>query len=227
MTTLHSGGKFNSGAYQTSGGLHGVGVSVVNALSERLEVEVARAQTLYRQVFDAARPIGKLETIGRVANRRGTKVRFKADPQIFAKTPASARRACSRWRGEGLLFGGVEIRWKCAENQLDPAGKTPKEAVFHFPGGLKDYLAADIEGKELVAEPFFVGRVEKPERHGSVEWAVAWLAQDDGFIHSYCNTIPTPDGGTHESGLPPRFVAGVEGPCRAHRPRQARQRHHH
>ena len=202
MTTLHSGGKFDSGAYQTSGGLHGVGVSVVNALSERLEVEVARAQTLYRQVFERGAPIGKLETIGRVANRRGTKVRFKADPQIFRENARfSPARLFKMARAKAYLFGGVEIRWKCAENQLDPTGKTPKEAVFHFPGGLKDYLAADIEGKELVAEPFFVGRVEKPERHGSVEWAVAWLAQDDGFIHSYCNTIPTPDGGTHEAGL--------------------------
>jgi len=202
MTTLHSGGKFDSGAYQTSGGLHGVGVSVVNALSERLEVEVARAQTLYRQVFERGFPVGPLETVGRVANRRGTKLRFKADPQIFRENARfSPARLFKMARAKAYLFGGVEIRWKCAENQLDAAGKTPKEAVFHFPGGLKDYLAADIEGKELVAEPFFVGRVEKPERHGSVEWAIAWLAQDDGFIHSYCNTIPTPDGGTHESGL--------------------------
>ncbi|MGO9428598.1 DNA topoisomerase IV subunit B [Rhodoblastus sp.] len=202
MTTLHSGGKFDSGAYQTSGGLHGVGVSVVNALSERLEVEVARAQTLYRQVFERGAPLGKLETVGRVTNRRGTRVRFKADPQIFKENARfSPARLFKMARAKAYLFGGVEIRWKCAQNWLDSAGKTPAEAVFHFPGGLKDYLAADIEGKELVAEPFFTGRVEKAERHGSLEWAVTWLAQDDGFVHSYCNTIPTPDGGTHESGL--------------------------
>jgi topoisomerase-4 subunit B len=202
MTTLHAGGKFDSGAYQTSGGLHGVGVSVVNALSERLEVEVARAQTLYRQAFERGVPVGGLETVGRVANRRGTRVRFRPDPQIFRENSRfSAARLFKMARAKAYLFGGVEIRWKCAPNQLDSAGKTPQEAVFHFPGGLKDYLAADIEGKDLVAETFFVGRVEKPERHGSVEWAVAWLAEEDGFVHSYCNTIPTPDGGTHESGL--------------------------
>ena len=202
LTTLHSGGKFDSGAYQTSGGLHGVGVSVVNALSERLEVEVARNQTLYRQTFERGAPLGKLETVGRVTNRRGTKLRFKADPQIFKENARfSPARLFKMARAKAYLFGGVEIRWKCAQSLLDSAGKTPAEAVFHFPGGLKDYLAADIAGKSLVAEQFFTGRVDKAERHGSLEWAVAWLAHDDGFVHSYCNTIPTPDGGTHESGL--------------------------
>jgi topoisomerase-4 subunit B len=202
MCTLHAGGKFDSGAYQTSGGLHGVGVSVVNALSERLEVEVARAQTLYRQCFERGAPQGPLEVVGKVANRRGTRVRFRADPLIFRETARfSAARLFKMARAKAYLFGGVEIRWKCAPSLLDPNGKTPAEAVFHFPGGLKDYLAAELEGKTLVAEPFFVGRIERPERHGSLEWAVTWLAHDDGFVHSYCNTIPTPDGGTHESGL--------------------------
>ncbi len=211
MTTLHSGGKFDSGAYQTSGGLHGVGVSVVNALSERLEVEVARGQTLYRQIFSRGIPLGGLETIGRAPNRRGTKVRFKADPEIFReKSVFSPARIFRMARAKAYLFGGVEIRWKCAESLLDPNGKTPPEAVFHFPGGLKDYLAADIEGKALVAEQFFTGRIEKPERHGSLEWAVAWLAEDDGSIHSYCNTIPTPDGGTHESGLRLALLRGLK-----------------
>ncbi|HUO53235.1 MAG TPA: DNA topoisomerase IV subunit B [Rhodoblastus sp.] len=211
MTTLHAGGKFDSGAYQTSGGLHGVGVSVVNALAERLEVEVARGQTLYRQVFSRGQPLTGLETIGRAPNRRGTKVRFKADPQIFReKSIFSPARIFKMARAKAYLFGGVEIRWKCPEALLDPNGKTPPEAVFHFPGGLKDYLAADIEGKELVAEQFFTGKVEKPERHGSLEWAVAWLAQDDGAVHSYCNTIPTPDGGTHESGLRLALLRGLK-----------------
>lgn len=211
MTTLHAGGKFDSGAYQTSGGLHGVGVSVVNALAERLEVEVARAQTLYRQIFSRGVPLGRLETVGRAPNRRGTKVRFKADPDIFReKSTFSPARIFKMARAKAYLFGGVEIRWKCAESLLDPNGKTPPEAVFHFPGGLKDYLAADIEGKALVAEQFFTGRVEKQERHGSLEWAVAWLAEDDGSIHSYCNTIPTPDGGTHESGLRLALLRGLK-----------------
>jgi topoisomerase IV subunit B len=211
MTTLHAGGKFDSGAYQTSGGLHGVGVSVVNALSEHLEVEVARGQNLYRQVFSRGAPVTGLEALGRVANRRGTKVRFKADPQIFRETTKfSPARIFKMARAKAYLFGGVEIRWKCAPSLLDPNGKTPAEAVFHFPGGLKDYLAADIEGKELVAEQFFVGRIDKAERHGSLEWAVCWLAQDDGFVHSYCNTIPTPDGGAHESGLRLALLRGLK-----------------
>jgi topoisomerase-4 subunit B len=211
MTTLHAGGKFDSGAYQTSGGLHGVGVSVVNALAERLEVEVARGQTLYRQIFSRGAPLAGLESLGRVTNRRGTKVRFKADPEIFReRSTFSPARLFKMARAKAYLFGGVEIRWKCPETLIDPNGKTPAEAVFHFPGGLKDYLAADIEGKDLVAEQFFNGRIEKPERHGSLEWAIAWLAQDDGFVHSYCNTIPTPDGGAHESGLRLALLRGLK-----------------
>ena len=202
MTVLHAGGKFDSGAYQTSGGLHGVGVSVVNALSERLEVEVARGQVLYRQAFERGDPVTKLETVGKAPNRRGTKIRFKPDASIFAKgahfRPARMFRMA---RSKAYLFGGVEIRWHCDPTLLEAGSNIPAEAVFRFPGGLKDYLAQDIEGKEPVVDASFTGKVEKPGGHGSVEWAIAWLADDDGFVHSYCNTIPTPDGGTHESGL--------------------------
>ncbi len=211
MTTLHAGGKFDSGAYQTSGGLHGVGVSVVNALSERLEVEVARGQMLYRQVFERGVPTGKLEQLGKIANRRGTKVRFKPDEQIFGKgakfRPARLFRMA---RAKAYLFGGVEIRWHCAPQLLDAASDIPAEAVFHFPGGLKDYLAQDIKNKETVADLAFTGKVEKPGGHGSLEWAVTWLAEDDGFVHSYCNTIPTPDGGTHEAGLRSALLRGLK-----------------
>jgi len=202
MTKLHAGGKFDSGAYETSGGLHGVGVSVVNALSARVEVEVARAQTLYRQCFERGVPVTKLEIVGRVANRRGTKVRFLPDPQIFGPTAKfDPARLFKMTRAKAYLFGGVEIRWKCAASLLEADGKVPAEAVFHFPGGLKDYLAADIEGQEMVVEQAFTGNVQKTGKHGSVEWALAWLMHEDGFVHSYCNTIPTPDGGTHEAGL--------------------------
>jgi topoisomerase-4 subunit B len=211
MTTLHAGGKFDSGAYQTSGGLHGVGVSVVNALSERLEVEVARGQMLYRQIFERGEPKSKLETLGKVTNRRGTRVRFKVDPDIFGKgakfKPARLFRMA---RAKAYLFGGVEIRWHCIPALLDAAGDIPAEAVFHFPGGLKDYLAQDIEGKDVVSEQSFTGRVEKTGGHGSLEWAVAWLSEDDGFVHSYCNTIPTPDGGTHEAGLRAALLRGLK-----------------
>jgi topoisomerase IV subunit B len=200
MTTLHSGGKFDSGAYQTSGGLHGVGVSVVNALSSRLEVEVARGQTLYRQAFERGRPVTKLETIGKAPNRRGTKVRFLPDEQIFGKgAHFDPARVFKMARAKAYLFGGVEIRWRCAPAFVD--AKVPAEAVFRFPGGLKDYLALDIEGQDLVIDQPFFGKIAKPGGHGSLEWAIAWLAGEDGFVHSYCNTIPTPDGGTHETGL--------------------------
>jgi topoisomerase-4 subunit B len=209
MTKLHAGGKFDSGAYETSGGLHGV--SVVNALSEKLEVEVARGQTLYRQTFERGKPTSKLTVVGKTLNRRGTKVRFLPDPQIFgAQARFDPARVFKMARSKAYLYGGVEIRWRCAPALISDGSKVPTEATFHFPGGLRDYLAADIEGQELVADQVFTGRVEKAGKHGSVEWAIAWLAGDDGFVHSYCNTIPTPDGGTHESGLRTALLRGLK-----------------
>jgi topoisomerase-4 subunit B len=211
MTKLHAGGKFDSGAYETSGGLHGVGVSVVNALSSRVEVEVARGQTLYRQAFERGAPVTKLEVVGKAPNRRGTRVRFHPDEQIFGKSARfDPARLFRMTRAKAYLFGGVEIRWRCAPALVDPEGKVPAEATFHFPGGLKDYLAADIEGQELVVDQAFTGKVEKDGKHGSVEWAVAWTAVEDGFIHSYCNTIPTPDGGAHEAGLRAALLRGLK-----------------
>ena len=208
MTVLHAGGKFDSGAYQTSGGLHGVGISVVNALSETLEVEVARGQTLYRQTFSRGLPTSGLVTVGRVLNRRGTRVRFKPDPQIFGPEAVfKPSRLFRMSRAKAYLFGGVEIRWH--NTALNNEGGLPREAVFHFPGGLKDSLAQDTAGKTLVAEPVFTGKVTKPGGHGSLEWAIAWLADDDGFVHSYCNTIPTADGGTHEAGLRTALLRGL------------------
>ena len=200
MTTLHSGGKFNSKVYNTSGGLHGVGVSVVNALSEKLEVEVARGQQLYAQQFARGAPLGKLKSLGAIKNRRGTKVRFKPDEKIFGKgatfKPARLFRMA---RSKAYLFGGVEIRWLCDKSLI--SDDTPTEATFHFPGGLREYLEATIEGQTRVTKDIFAGRVEKAGGHGSVEWAVCWVADEDGFLNSYCNTIPTPEGGTHENGF--------------------------
>jgi len=211
MTMLHAGGKFDSGAYETSGGLHGVGVSVVNALSEKLEVEVARGQTLYRQTFERGKPTSPLTTIGKAPNRRGTKVRFLPDREIFGENARfEPERVFRMARSKAYLFGGVEIRWRCAPALISEGSKTPAEAMFHFPGGLKDYLAADIEGEALVADQAFTGRIEKSGRHGAVEWAIAWLAAADGFVHSYCNTIPTPDGGTHEAGLRTALLRGLK-----------------
>ncbi len=211
MTTLHAGGKFNSNAYRISGGLHGVGISVVNALSECLEVEVARGQTLYRQIFERGHPRTPLEKLGKVQNRRGTSVRFKPDERIFGKgANFKPERLFKMARAKAYLFGGVEIRWHCAPEWIEPNAGVPPEAVFRFPGGLKDCLLQDIEGKDLVTDQIFAGKVEKHGGHGSLEWAMAWLAFDDGFVRSYCNTIPTPDGGTHETGLRAALARGLK-----------------
>ena len=210
MTTLHAGGKFDSKVYETSGGLHGVGVSVVNALSDLLEVEVARAQTLYRQTFSRGAPQGPLKEIGRVHNRKGTRIRFHPDAQIFGEAARfDPKRVFKMARSKAYLFGGVEIRWKCDPALLSGPDAVPAEATFRFPGGLKDYLTREIEGTTAVAEGIFAGKVTKPGGHGSLEWAVAWLADHDGFSTSYCNTIPTPEGGTHESGLRVALLRGL------------------
>jgi topoisomerase IV subunit B len=202
MTVLHAGGKFDSNVYDTSGGLHGVGVSVVNALSEHLIVEVARGQTLYRQEFRRGLPDGKIKNLGKVSGRRGTMVKFLPDLQIFGKgnTTFSPARLYRMARSKSYLFGGVEIRWKCAPSMIKDK-ETPEDAVFHFPGGLKDFLEERLEGRTRVVDEIFSGKVEKEGGHGSVEWAVAWFGGDDGFMSSYCNTIPTADGGTHELGF--------------------------
>src|SRR5881409_849520 len=147
MCTLHAGGKFESKVYGTSGGLHGVGISVTNALSERLEVEVAREQTLYRMAFERGKPKGKLEEVGRVPNRRGTKVRFRPDPQIFGpKAHFKPERVFKMSRSKAYLFGGVEIRWSCAKELLRGVEDVPEDATFHFADGLKEYLSAAING---------------------------------------------------------------------------------
>ena len=208
MCVLHSGGKFDGKAYNTSGGLHGVGVSVVNALSERCEVEVARGQQLYRMVFSRGEPQGRLEKLGQVMNRRGTKVRFKPDEQIFGKGATfKPARLYKMARSKAYLFGGVEIRWSCDPTLIKD--DTPAEAVFHFPGGLKDYLTSEIAGRTLVTKELFAGSVEKEGKHGSVEWAIGWITDEDGFSRSYCNTIPTAEGGTHENGLRSALAKGL------------------
>jgi len=211
MCTLHAGGKFDSKVYETSGGLHGVGVSVVNALSERLEVEVARGQQLHRMVFERGKPKGKLEALGKVANRRGTTIRFKPDEQIFgAKAHFSPQRLFKMARAKAYLFGGVEIRWQCDPALLGGSEDVPAEATFHFANGLKDYLAGAIEGQTLVHPDLFTGKSGRPGSNGAVEWAVAWTADGDAFLSSYCNTIPTPEGGTHTSGLRTVLLRGLK-----------------
>src|SRR5258708_6759010 len=211
MCTLHAGGKFDSRVYETSGGLHGVGVSVANALSERMEVEVAREQTLHRMVFERGKPKGKLERRGRVSNRRGTKVRFRPDPEIFGATAHfKPERVFKMARSKAYLFGGVEIRWSCAKELLRGVQDVPEKATFHFADGLKEYLFTAINGAALVHPDIFTGSAGKVGVHGAAQWAVAWTADSDGFLSSYCNTIPTPDGGTHESGLRSALLKGIK-----------------
>jgi topoisomerase-4 subunit B len=209
LTTLHSGGKFSQKAYQTSGGLHGVGISVVNALSEQLEVEVARDRTLWRQTYSKGAPTSKLVKVGATPNRRGTTIRFKPDVEIFgAKAhfrPATLYRLA---RSKAYLFRGVEIRWQC-DASLVKGEDIPPEATFHFPGGLQDYLMASLEDRGTITPQPFAGLADLPVKSGKVEWAIAWPEEGEGFSHSYCNTIPTAQGGTHENGLRTALLRGI------------------
>jgi topoisomerase-4 subunit B len=206
MTRLHAGGKFDGKAYETSGGLHGVGVSVVNALSDSLVTEVARDQQLYRLSFSRGKPLGGVERLGKVQNRRGTTQRFHPDPEIFGEHRFSAARLFRMTRSKAFLFGGVEIRWSCDEALAN--SDVPAKAVFHFPGGLKDFLASRIEGEPRIVDDIFSGITGKPGTHGAVEWAIAWCL-GDGFLSSYCNTVPTADGGTHEQGVRVALLRGL------------------
>jgi len=210
MTKLHAGGKFDGKAYETSGGLHGVGVSVVNALSDLLEVEVARNKKLYRQRFSRGIPISELEELGDVHNRRGTRVRFHPDAQIFGDHARfDPGRIFRMARSKAYLFGGVEIRWSCDPGVFPEGSEYPDKAVFHFPGGLKDYLHATLGKDFTVTREIFSGKTEKAGGHGAMEWAVTWYGGDPQ-LHSYCNTIPTPEGGTHEAGLRIALTKGLK-----------------
>jgi len=201
MTTLHAGGKFGGKVYDTSGGLHGVGSSVVNALSEWMEVDVARDKQAHLMRFERGKPVGKLKNTGAV-NRRGTIVSFKPDQQIFGKDAHFSAVALYRMaKSKAYLFRGVEIRWKCDPALVKAGGATPAEDTLKFPGGLLDFLKGEIEGKATVTPRNFFGRTENKDGKGSVEWAIAWVPEREPFLNSYCNTIPTPLGGTHEQGL--------------------------
>ena len=208
LCTLHAGGKFSGTAYETSGGLHGVGASVVNALSDSMVVEVARGKELYEQRFSRGNPLGPVKKVGAAPNRRGTSVTFHADEEIFGHHRFKPARLLKMVRSKAYLFSGVEIRWKSAIDD----GETPPEATFHFPGGLADYLSETLAGASTYADRPFAGKVgfqDKFGEPGSVEWAVNWTPARDGFIQSYCNTVPTPEGGTHEAGFWAAILKGV------------------
>ncbi len=210
MTTLHSGGKFSSDAYATSGGLHGVGVSVVNALSAELEVEVARDRTLFRQTFSRGKPLGGLDNLGAVHNRRGTTIRFMPDEEIFGTSLRfKPERLYRMARSKAYLFRGVEIRWSCPEAAV--AGTdTPADANLHFPGGLNDFLSETLKGRTCVSDEAFAGTAQFADNQGRIEWAINWPEFGDGFASSYCNTIPTPQGGTHETGMRGAILRGLK-----------------
>ncbi len=202
MTMLHAGGKFGSKAYETSGGLHGVGISVVNALSDEMWVEIARDKQLYKQSYSRGHPTSKLEKLGAVHNRRGTSVCFHPDPEIFGdKIGFRPSWLFQILRSKAFLFSGVEIRWKCDPDLIKPDSNIPPEAVFKFPNGLLDYLLITLKDKPTITENPFHGNIKLPDGAGRVEFALQWLENGEGFIHSYCNTVPTPSGGTHENGL--------------------------
>ena len=209
LTTLHSGGKFSGKAYATSGGLHGVGVSVVNALSILTRIEVARNKELYAQEFSRGLPTGPLQRLGGTPNRRGTSVTFVPDLEIFGEDAKfKPARLFKLVRSKAYLFAGVEIRWKCAPSLVSE--EVPAEAVFQFPGGLADHLKDQLGTRECVTSQFFSGSQDFPgEEQGRVEWAVAWPLWSDGAYSWYCNTIPTPDGGTHEAGLRAALTKGI------------------
>ena len=211
LTTLHSGGKFSGKAYATSGGLHGVGVSVVNALSDRLDVEVVRDRKLYRQHYQRGQPLGPVREAGTVQNRRGTTITFHPDPEIFGTELLFKPQRLHRMaRSKAYLYRGVEIRWSCDPSLLPADSATPASETFHFAGGLRDYLEATIEGRDTVTPTSFHGNAELPNGAGRVEWAMAWPEDDDGFVSSYCNTIPTPQGGTHEAGFRAALSRGLK-----------------
>lgn len=210
LTTLHSGGKFSGKSYETSGGLHGVGLSVVNALAKNLLVEVARDKKLFRQTYEQGAPTSKLEDMGAVNNRRGTSITFTPDPEIFgAQARFKPATLCRMARSKAYLFRGVEIRWSCDPKILKADDPTPAEATFHFPGGLGDFLAASLDKRKTLTDRPFVGEGKLNGGSGRVEWAIAWPLDEDGFCSSYCNTVPTPQGGTHETGLKSALARGL------------------
>lgn len=211
MTMLHSGGKFGGGAYKVSGGLHGVGLSVVNALSEKLTVEIARDKKLYRQEYSKGYPMGPLELVGNAPNRRGTSITFKPDPEIFGvNSNLQPNRIYRMARSKAFLFKGIRINWSCASEIIGEGETTPVEAELCFPNGLLDFLNYQVGTKTTVNRKPFAGEAELANDEGKVEWAITWPEDENGFCHSYCNTVVTPQGGTHEVGFKSALIRGLK-----------------
>jgi len=211
MTMLHSGGKFGGGAYKVSGGLHGVGSSVVNALSESMTIEVARDKKLYRQHYAKGKPLDKLELVGPVSNRRGTGITFRPDPEIFGASSCFVPNKLYRMaRSKAFLFKGIHIVWRCAPELIGEGEQTPSEAELHFPDGLKDFLNYQLGTRTTVNRSAFTGESQLANDEGKVEWAITWPEDENGFCHSYCNTVITPQGGTHELGFRSALLRGLK-----------------
>ncbi len=211
LTMLHSGGKFGGGAYKVSGGLHGVGLSVVNALSETLIVEIARDKKLYRQIYHKGKPETALELIGNAPNRRGTTVTFKPDAEIFdGSSTLYPNRVYRMARSKAFLFKGIHIQWKCAQELLSEGDQTPLEAELHYPNGLRDFLNYQIGARTTINRTVFAGDADLANDEGRVEWAITWPEDENGFCNSYCNTVITPDGGTHELGFRSALLRGLK-----------------
>ena len=211
MTMLHSGGKFGGGAYKVSGGLHGVGLSVVNALSEKLTVEIARDKKLYRQEYAKGKPLTSLEFIGNAPNRRGTSITFKPDPEIFgASSNLQPNRIFRMARSKAFLFKGIKINWRCSSEILGEGEVTPSEAELCFPNGILDFLNYQVGAKTTINRRPFAGEADLDNDEGKVEWAITWPEDESGFCHSYCNTVITPFGGTHEAGFKTALLKGLK-----------------
>ena len=211
MTMLHSGGKFGGGAYKVSGGLHGVGSSVVNALSETMTIEVARDKKLYRQHYAKGKPLDKLELVGPISNRRGTSITFRPDPEIFGTNCCFVPNKLYRMaRSKAFLFKGIHILWKCAPELIGEGEQTPAESELHFPDGLKDFLNYQIGSRTTINRSAFTGEMPLANNEGKVEWAVTWPEDENGFCNSYCNTVITPQGGTHELGFKSALLRGLK-----------------
>ncbi|HPF47073.1 MAG TPA: ATP-binding protein, partial [Emcibacteraceae bacterium] len=212
FTTLHSGGKFNSKVYETSGGLHGVGISVVNALSEWVDVEVARDKQIWTQSFSRGKPQTKITNLGPTNNRRGTKITFLPDHEIFGKGKISFKPSIlyKLARSKAYLFKGIEIRWQCDPSLIGEKDSIPERETLHFPGGLNDYLVSLTEKRSLVTAENFHGKVPLADEAGQIEWAICWPEYGEGSISSYTNTVPTPQGGTHESGVRAALLKGIK-----------------
>ncbi|MDE2021040.1 MAG: DNA topoisomerase IV subunit B, partial [Patescibacteria group bacterium] len=209
MTMLHSGGKFGGKVYDTSGGLHGVGISVVNALSDYLEVEVVRDKTIYRQSYSRGEPTSKLKEIGQSPKGRGTTVAFRPDTGIFGKAKFRPEKLYKLARSKGYLFRGVEIIWKCDKSLISENSEIPSEDTIHFPNGLRDFLTQQLQGRQSVTSQPFCGEADLAGKMGHIEWAIDWPQDEEPYISTYCNTIPTSDGGTHEAGLRAAINKGI------------------